>query len=138
MQEWYAFVKETAKEYKIDPNLCAALAAGESGYGDQEVRFGPVCDGKYYAPYNLHYSAFKKWNIANWKVNTKVGIWRLSELLKSHNGNLHAALQHYNTDDKGEKYDGYVANIKKLQRQYKKRRVFAEPSNNGRCQMTMR
>jgi soluble lytic murein transglycosylase-like protein len=126
MQEWYAYVKLMANKYELDPNLCAALAAGESGKGNQEVRFCWVAGGKYHGPYNLWRGALKKYDITDWRVNTEVGIRRLANLLKSHGMNLHAALKHYNTDDKGRKYDRYVANIKRLQKQYKKRMVFID------------
>jgi len=108
----------------MDPNLCAALAAGESGKGKEEVRFGPVCRGKYYAPYNIHRSALSKWNIANWQVNTEVGIMLLAEKLKRSGGNLHSALRTYNTDDKGKKFDNYINNIRRLRKGYEKRGVF--------------
>ena len=127
MQEWYSHVKITAKKYNLDPNLCAALAAGESGKGKKEVRFGPVCNGKYYAPYNIHRSALKKWNIADWKINTEVGIMLLSRKLKKADGNLWKALRTYNTGDRGKKYNNYIKNIKRLQSMYKKRKVFDEP-----------
>ena len=118
-----------AKKYNVDPNLCAALAAGESGKGKEEVRFGPVCKGKYYAPYNIYYGSLKKWNIADWKVNTEVGIMLLSNKLKRNNNNLHAALRTYNTDDKGKKFDNYVKNIRRLQQKYKDRKVFEKGEN---------
>ena len=127
MQEWHSYVKVIAKKYKLDPNLCAALAAGESGKGKKEVRFGPVCNGKYYAPYNIHESALKKWNITNWKVNTEVGIMLLSNKLKRANGNLWIALRTYNTGDKGKKYNSYINNIKRLQNLYKERGIFDDP-----------
>ena len=44
-------------------------------------------------------------------------------------GSLRSALRHYNTDDKGKKFEGYVNNIRRLQRQYKKRMVFVEMRN---------
>jgi len=136
MQEWYQHVKLTAKKYKLDPNLCAALAAGESGIGNQIVRFGPVCDGKFYAPYNIYRGALKKWDIADWRVNTEVGIMLLANKLEDHNNNLRAALRTYNTGDKGKKFDAYVNNIKRLQKWFKEKKTFEDPPNSGRCQMT--
>ena len=129
MRQWYAHVKVMASKYNLDPNLCAALAAGDSGIGNQEVRFCWVGYGKYHGPYNLHRCFLKKWDITDWRINTEVGIRRLAELMKSHNGNLHSALHHYNTDDKGRRYDRYIANIRRLQKQYKKRGVFKEMRN---------
>jgi hypothetical protein len=132
LQKWYQYVKLMADKYDLDPNLCAALAAGESGKGKKEVRFCWVGktkkypEGRYHGPYNLWRGALKKYDITDWRVNTEVGIRRLASLLKSHGGNLHAALRHYNTDDKGKKYDRYVANIRRLQRQYKSRMVFVD------------
>jgi soluble lytic murein transglycosylase-like protein len=136
MNQWYAYVKVVAKKYNLDPNLCAALAAGESGIKNQEVRFCWVGksrkypDGLYHGPYNLHRCFLDRWDITDWRVNTEVGIRTLAHRLKEYNGNLRSALRHYNTDDKGKKFDGYVANIKRLQRQYKKRRVFVDELRN--------
>ncbi len=128
MQEWYAYVKHCAKMYNLDPNLCAALAAGESGYEEEEVRFGWVGGGKYYAPYNICRSGVRKYHITDWKSCTEVGIMLLARKLRKANGNLHVALRTYNTGDKGKDYDRYVSNIRKLCRQYKKRGVFEEPN----------
>ena len=123
MQEWYAHVKVTAKKYNLDPNLCAALAAGESGKGNQEVRFCWVGGGKYLGPYNLYHGTVKKYNVTDWKSCTEVGVMLLSNKLKRY-GSLWNALRHYNTDDKGKKFESYVNNIRRLQRQYEKRRIF--------------
>jgi soluble lytic murein transglycosylase-like protein len=128
IREWYQYVKVTAKKYNIDPNLCAALAAGESGKGNQEVRFCWVANGKYHGPYNLHRSFLKEWDITDWRVNTEVGIRTLANKIRKYGG-LRNALRHYNTDDKGKKFDGYINNIRRLQRQYKKRMVFVELRN---------
>lgn len=130
MQEWYAYVKVCAKKHKLPPSLCAALAAGESGYGEEEVRFGWVGGGKYYAPYNICRSGVRKYNITDWKSCTEVGIMLLANKLKDANGNLHAALRTYNTGDKGKDYDRYVNNIRKLRKQYEKRKVFEDEPRN--------
>lgn len=123
MQEWYQLVKVCAKEFNLDPNLCAALAAGESGIGGQEVRFCWVSHGKYLAPYNLHKSVVKRYGVTDWKSCTKVGIMLLANKLEKY-GSLWAALRHYNTDDGPREFEGYYNNIKRLKRWYEKRRVF--------------
>jgi hypothetical protein len=123
MQEWYAHVKQVAKEYNLDPNLCAALAAGESGIGGKEVRFCWVGGGKYYAPYNLHFDVVRRYGVTDWKSCTRVGIMLLANKLKKY-GSLWAALRHYNTGDKGKKFDDYVRNIENLRDRYKKRKIF--------------
>jgi hypothetical protein len=123
MCEWYQHVKVTAKKYNLDPNLCAALAAGESGIGKQEVRFCWVSKGKYRAPYNLCRGAFKYGDITNWKINTDIGIMLLANKLEKYK-TLHAALKKYNTGDKGKKFDNYVKNIKRLTKSYKDRKIF--------------
>lgn len=123
MQEWYQHVKEVAKEFNLDPNLCAALAAGESGIGGKEVRFCWVGGGKYLGPYNLHRDVVKKYGVTDWKSCTKVGIMLLSNKLKKY-GSLWSALRHYNTGDQGKEFEKYVNNIKRLRAWYKKRKVF--------------
>ena len=123
MQEWYAYVKQMAKKYNLDPNLCAALAAGESGLGKEEVRFCWVCNGKYHAPYNLHEDFLKKWDITDWRVNTEVGIMTLAHKIKKF-GSLWGALRHYNTGDSPKDFERYYNNILRLQYRYKKRGIF--------------
>ena len=135
MREWYAHVKVTAKKYNLDPNLCAALAAGESGIGNKEVRFSWVGYGKYLGPYNLHYSVVERYKVTDWKSCTEVGIMLLSNKLNKYRS-LRNALRHYNTDDKGKKFDDYVGNIKRLQKQYKKRGVFIDEPRNYSLKMT--
>ena len=123
MQEWYAHVKVTAKKYGLDPNLCAALAAGESGYKGEEVRFGWVGGGKYCGPYNLARCFLDRWDITDWKVNTEVGIMTLHNKLKKY-GTLWNALRHYNTGDSPAQFERFFRNIEKLRRQYKERKIF--------------
>ena len=126
MQEWYTYVKVTAKKYNLDPNLCAALAAGESGKGKEEVRFCWVARGKYHAPYNLYRGALRRWDITDWKVNTEVGIMTLANKIRKY-GSLRAALRKYNTGDGPAQFNRYVKNIKRIEQQYKDRKIFAEP-----------
>lgn len=123
MQEWYQYVKVCAEEQHLDPNLCAALAAGESGIGGQEVRFEWVGYGKYYGPYNLCRDVVKRYGVTDWKSCTKVGIMLLAHKLEKY-GSLWNALRHYNTDDKGRTFENYVNNIRRLQHQYKTRKIF--------------
>ena len=123
MQEWYQCVKENADKNNLDPNLCAALAAGESGIGRKEIRCCWLGYGQYHGPYNLCRGAFKYGDITDWRENTRIGIMLLANKLKKY-GSLHAALRHYNTGDKGKKFESYVNNIKRLQRQYKERGIF--------------
>jgi soluble lytic murein transglycosylase-like protein len=128
MQEWYAYVKVTAEEFKLDPNLCAALAAGESGKGKEEVRFCWVGGGKYHGPYNLARCFLKYGNITDWKVNTRLGIATLAHKLKKY-GSLWNALRHYNTGDGPAQFERYYRNIERLRQRYKERKVFEEPRN---------
>lgn len=128
LQEWYRYVKVVADKYNLDPNLCAALAAGESGLGNQEVRFCWVGNGKYLGPFNLCRGVVKRYGVTDWKSCTEIGIMLLSHKLKKY-GSLWNALRHYNTDDKGKKFDNYVNNIRRLQRRYKQRKVFVEMKN---------
>jgi len=123
MREWYAYVKQTAEEFHLDPNLCAALAAGESGKEGQEVRFCWVGGGKYHGPYNLARCFLKQWDITDWKINTRVGIMTLAKKIKKY-GSLWGALRHYNTGDAPAQFARYARNIEKLQRSYKERGVF--------------
>lgn len=125
MQEWYAHVKVMAKKYNLDPNLCAALAAGESGLGKEEVRFGWVGGGKYCGPYNLARCFLDRWDITDWRVNTEVGIMTLRKKLNEW-GNLHDALRHYNTGDSPAQFERFYNNIKRLWRQYEKRGIFED------------
>jgi hypothetical protein len=125
MQEWYAYVQQMAKKYKLDPNLCAALAAGESGKGGQEVRFCWVGHGKYHAPYNLYRGFLKKWDITDWRVNTEVGIMTLAHKIEKY-GSLRAALRKYNTGDGSAQFNKYFKNILRLKQQYKDRKVFED------------
>lgn len=124
MQEWYTYVKQTAKEYNLDPNLCAALAKGESGTKEEEVRFCWVSNGKYHGPYNLARCFLKQWDITDWKVNTRVGIMTLAHKIKKY-GSLRAALRKYNTGDSPAQFNSYFNNILKLQGQYEARKIFA-------------
>jgi hypothetical protein len=137
MQEWYAYVKVVAKKYKLDPSLCAALAAGESGYKGEEVRFCWVGGGKYHGPYNLARCFLKKWDITDWKVNTEVGIMTLRNKLDEW-GNLHDALRHYNTGDSPAQFEKFYNNIKRLWRQYEKRGIFEDRPTlaSGRNKLT--
>lgn len=135
MNQWYAHVKVMAKKYNLDPNLCAALAAGESGYKGEEVRFCWVGGGRWHGPYNLARCFFRYGDITDWRVNTELGIAALARKLEKY-GTLWNALRHYNTGDKGKKFKSYVNNIKRLQRQYEKRGVFVEPPKNYSLKMT--
>ena len=125
IQEWYDHVKVTAKMYNLDPNLCAALAAGESGKGKEEVRFCWVGRGKWHAPYNLHRGALKYGDITNWKINTEMGILTLYNKLIKY-GSLWNALRHYNTGDGPTQFKRYYYNIERLRKGYKDRKVFDE------------
>ena len=113
----------------MDPNLCAALAAGESGYKGEEVRFCWVGGGKYHGPYNLARCFLDKWDITDWKVNTKVGIMTLHNKLIKY-GNLHDALRHYNTGDSPAQFERFYNNIKKLKRRYEERKIFYDEPRN--------
>ena len=126
MQEWYTHVKITAKKYDLNPNLCAALAAGESGKGKEEVRFCWVGYGKYHAPYNLHRGVLKKWDITDWKVNTEVGILTLRSKIDRY-GSLRAALRRYNTGDGPAAFNRYYNNILRLKHKYEQRKIFEDP-----------
>lgn len=125
MQEWYAYVQQMAKKYNLDPNLCAALAAGESGKGKEEVRFCWVGYGKYHGPYNLARCFFKYGDITDWRKNTELGIMALASKLEKW-GSLRAALRHYNTGDGPTQFNKYFKNILRLEQQYKDRKVFEE------------
>jgi len=123
LQEWYAYVRMVAGKYNLDPNLCAALAAGESGLGNQEVRFCWVGGGKYHGPYNLARCFLSQWDITDWKVNTEVGIATLYNKLKKY-GSLWQALRNYNTGDSPAQFEKFYNNILRLWRQYKERKIF--------------
>ena len=124
MQEWYDFVKVTAEKYGMDPYLCVALAETESSLGRNRVRFGPMGRGTYYGPFGIHKCFLSKWDIADWKVNTEVGISSLAKHIRKQ-GSLVGALKKYNT----EYQPAYYQRIKSLKNKYKKERIFEHPRN---------
>ena len=128
MREWYAHVKVVAEKYGMDPYLCLALAAGESGKGKEEVRFCWVGGGRFHGPYNIHRGALNRWDITNWRVNTEVGIMSLANHLREQ-GSLRGALRKYNTGDSPSQFDRFYRNILRLKRLYENRMVFFEPTN---------
>jgi hypothetical protein len=124
-----------AIRYGMDPNLCAALAAGESGKGKEEVRFCWVGGGRWHGPYNLARCFLDRWDITDWRVNTEVGIMTLSNKIKKH-GSLRAALRKYNTGDGPAQFERYVRHIEQLRKQYKARRIFDDEPKNFALKMT--
>lgn len=135
MREWYDHVKVIAKKYNLDPYLCLALAAGESGKGKEEVRFCWVGGGRWHGPYNIARCFSKKWDIADWKVNTEVGIMTLHNKLKEH-GTLWKALRHYNTGDGPAQFNRFFYNILRLKHKYEERRIYEPVLRNHALKMT--
>ena len=129
MQEWNRYVEAMAEKYNVDKYLCLALAETESSGKGERIRFGKISK-TYYGPFGIHKCFLKKWDIADWKVNTEVGIRALAGHIKRQ-GSLHGALKKYNTGDKGVKFEGYVNKIKNLQRKYKRENEPIKISKNS-------
>lgn len=133
MQEWYQYVGVMAEKYKVDKYLCLALAETESSKWGNRVNFGWISK-TYCGPFGIH-KCFSGppwyWDIADWKVNTEVGIKALSNHLRRANGNLHKALKKYNTGDRGAKFERYVKRIKNLQAKYKRENEPIKISKNS-------
>ena len=119
-RDFLVLVKAYSLAYHMDPYLMAALAETEgSGHG-QRFRFGRV--GRYWLPFGIYHG---------WKVpradtpggNAEAGIKAMARHLRKY-GSLRVALAHYNTGDKGERFERYYKRVLYLARQNRDAWIF--------------
>ena len=120
MADWLTLVKAYSLAYKVDPNLTYALARIEGNDKHGRLRFG--LHGRYYLPFGIekHCNVPRAWTPGG---NAEGGIKAIARHLRRY-GDLKTALRHYNTGDKGRKFDRYYQDIVALRNQHEREGVF--------------
>jgi soluble lytic murein transglycosylase-like protein len=93
-QEYWGYIKEAAKHYKISPYLIQAVCAIESRY-DPKAK-----SGKCFGLMQLHRDTAKKYGVdpRDPRENIMGGAAVLANLLKKHDGDIKRVLRVYNAN----------------------------------------
>lgn len=93
-QEYWNYMKEAARRYKISPYLIQAMAAIESRYDPRATSGRGQCVGLM----QLHRDTARKYGVDPWKPRENImgGAAVLAKLLETYNGDLRRVLRVYN------------------------------------------